>query len=226
MRRPVLVLVGCVLGAVLIVSMTPLVLGQIGFFRVRQIELVGLRYHSAEQVLAGLALAPDQNLFASKRAIERRAAEMPGIIDLKVERKLPGTLRIVLEERQPVAFMAVDSGLVVLDGDGNRMGYDPAESGLDLPFVGQPEPNLLRALALVGATDTDLYGQVDAARLRQDGTILLELGTKKIILGTEPSAGDIRSVVAVRRYLADSGQTFDQLDARFSSQVVVRRGGD
>jgi cell division protein FtsQ len=222
-RRLVLAAVGA--GVVLIVFGIPFTLRHIGFFRVRQVELIGVRYHSPDQVIAGMGLAPDQNLFASAGAIERRAADMPGVISLEVERNLPGTLRIVVEERQPVAFMATDSGLVVLDVDTSPMDYDPAQTGFDLPFVERPDSGLLRALALLRDADSSLYRQVDAAGLRPDGTIVLELGSKRIMLGAGPSAADIWAAVAVRRYLADSGQTFDQLDARFSRQVVVRRGG-
>ncbi|MEJ2239165.1 MAG: FtsQ-type POTRA domain-containing protein [Gemmatimonadales bacterium] len=226
MRRPLLLLGGGVLGMVLIIFGAVSFLRHVSFFRVRQIELVGVRYHSADQVLAGLALKPDQNLFASAKAIERRAAAMPGVLGLEIGRKLPGTLKIVVHERPPVAFMATDSGLLVLDHNANPMGYDPAQVGLDLPFVERPDSGLLQALALVRDADSVLYGQVESAGVRPDGTILLELGSKKIMLGAEPSATDVRTIMAVRRYLADSGQTFDQLDARFSRQVVVRRGGD
>jgi len=226
MRRRVLLLVVGVLGTLILVLGVRTVLRHVSFFRVRQIELVGVRYHSADQVLAGLGLEPDQNVFSPAGAIERRAADIPGVVALEVRRKLPGTLKIVVRERRPMAFVASDSGLLVLDINASPMGYDPAKTGLDLPFVDRPDPQLLRALMLVRDADAALYDQVEAARLRPDGTILLELGSKKIMLGAEPSAADVRTILAVRHYLAESGQTFDQLDARFSGQVVVRRGGD
>jgi cell division septal protein FtsQ len=226
MRRWLLLLAAGVLGTVTLVLAARTLLRHVSFFRVRQIELVGVRYHSPDQVLAGLGLEPDQNLFTPASAIERRAAGIPGVIDLEVRRKLPGTLEIAVHEQQPVAFLATDSGLLVLDIDANPMGYDPAKTGLDLPFVEQPDSGLLRALALVQAADSALYDRVEAARLGPGGAILLELGSKKIMLGAEPSATDVRTILAVRQSLADSGQTFDQLDARFNGQVVVRRGGD
>ena len=88
MRRRTLWLLVAV-GLVLAVLATPLLLRYVSFFRVRQIELVGLHYHSPDWLLEALEIAPDQNLFAGKRRIERRALELPSVMGIKVERKLP-----------------------------------------------------------------------------------------------------------------------------------------
>ena len=214
------------LGLVLLVLATPLMLRYVSFFRVRQIELVGLQYHSPDWLLEALEIAPDQNLFAGKRRIERRALELPSVMGIKVERKLPGTLMIVVAELQPVAFLTTATGLAVLDMNANHMGYDPAIAGFDLPFVEQPDSVLLLALASVRSVDPTLFELVDAASRRSDGTIVLELGQKQILLSGIPTASQVETLRAVRSHIAATGRSYNQLDARFDYQIVARGNGD
>jgi cell division septal protein FtsQ len=201
----------------------PLLLRHVGFFQVRQVEVAGVRYHSPQQIVDALGLAPGHNLFATTRESEWRLRDLPGVIDVKIERELPGTLKIEVEEVQPIAFLATPSGLAVLDADANHMGYDPAAEGFDLPFVEQPDSVLLHALAQVRLGDPALFDQVDAASIRSDGTVVLELGRKRIMLHGVPDAIQIESLSAVRNHMAETGRKYQLLDARFRDQVVVRR---
>jgi cell division septal protein FtsQ len=222
-RRTLWLLVA--VGLVLAVLATPLMLRYVSFFRVRQIELVGLHYHSPDWLLEALEIAPDQNLFMGKGRIERRALELPSVMGIKVERKLPGTLMIVVAELQPVAFLTTATGLAVLDAYANHMGYDPAVAGFDLPFVEQPDSVLLLALASVRSVDPTLFELVDAASRRSDGTIILELGQKQILLSGIPTASQVETLRAVRSHIAATGHSYNQLDARFDYQIVARGNG-
>ncbi|UCG85986.1 MAG: FtsQ-type POTRA domain-containing protein [Gemmatimonadota bacterium] len=210
-------------GAVALLLASPLLLRHVAFFRVRQVELVGVRYHSPQQIIDALGLARDQSLFASVRKGEGSLSDLPGVIDVKIERKVPGTLKIEVLELQPIAFLATPSGLTVLDADANQMGYDPAAGGFDLPFVEQRDSVLLHALAQVQLVDPGLFDQVDAASLRSDGTVVLELGQKRIMLHGVPDAIQIETLGAVRNHMAETGRDYQQLDARFEAQIVVRR---
>jgi cell division septal protein FtsQ len=207
---------------VLLFLVGPLLMSHLTFFRVRQVELVGVRYHSPQQILEALGLAPDHNLFASTRQLERNLTDLPGVAAVRVERELPGTLKIVVVELQPVAFLATPSGLAVLSAEGREMGYDPAAAGFDLPFVEQRDSVLLGALAQVQLEDQALFDEVDAASIRADRTVVLEVGTREIMLRGVPAPGRIQTLGAVRRHIAETGRDYGQLDARFAAQIVVR----
>lgn len=190
----------------------------------RQVELVGLRYLAPEQVLATLRLAPDRHLFDPVGEIERRAEAIPGVERVSVTRRLPGTLRLTFVERVPVAFAPGPAGLVPLDADARPMPYDPALTGFDLPVLDRPDSVLVQALAQVRVADSVLFQRVDAARRGRGGMVVLELGTRQILLQPMPTIDEIRAVETVRRHLVRSGRAFDVLDARFDGWVVVRRG--
>ncbi len=205
------------------VALGPLALRHLSFFRVRRVELVGTRYLAPEQLVARLGLAPDQNLFDDTGDIARRVERVGGVVSARVERRLPGTLRITVVERVPLAFAPGPDGLVPLDSAGHALPYDPAATGLALPLVPRADSLILGALARVRAADSALYHDVDAAQRGEAGAVLLELGQRRVMLRGRPTIGEVQAVAAVRRHLAASGRRYAELDARFEGWVVARR---
>ncbi len=224
MKRRLVLFCLLVLVVIATAGFAPRALRRVEFFRMRQVELVGLRYLAPEQVLTALDLGPAHHLFDPTDAIERRAEAIPGVVDVKVQRRLPGTLRLVVAEEVPVAFAPGPAGLVPLDAECRPLPYDPAVSGFDLPLVPRVDTVVVRALALVRTADSTLFQEVDAARRGAGGTVVLELGEHRVLLRAAPTRNEIHAVGTVREQLMRSGRPFEALDARFAGWVVVRRG--
>jgi cell division septal protein FtsQ len=201
----------------------PRVARHIEFFRVRQIELVGVRYLTPDSVLGALRLRPDQNLFDATAPIERRAAELAGVVSARVERRMPGTLRVIVVEQVPIAFAPGRTQLEVLDGEGRRLPYDPSATGLDLPVIPRADTALVRTLSVVRASDSTLFQGIDGVRPGAAGTVVLDLGARRVLLRGVPSTDEVRAIGAVRRHLAATGRPYDELDARYAGWLVVRR---
>lgn len=216
---------GAVLAVAVGLALLPMGLRLTGFFRVRQVELVGVRYQRPEVLLAGLALGEERDLLHSMGDIRERALDIPGVVDARIERRLPGTLRIVIEERTPIAFVPGESGLIALDSEAHPLAYDAAITGFDLPVVERADSVAVRALAAVRAVDSLLYDEVSSARRMGEETVVLELRHENLIFRGVPSPLDIKAVAAVRRHLQATGRRFDRLDARFSGEVFVRLNG-
>lgn len=202
----------------------PRALREVAFFRVRQVELVGLRYLAPETVLDAMAVPRERNLFDDNGPLEARAGAIPGVVSARVERRLPATLRIVILERVPVAFAPGEAGLIALDAEARPLPYDATTGALDLPVVPRPDEVLVRTLAVVRAADSALFHELDAARLGRGQTVILELGHDQVLVNAIPTTSEIRAVEAVRRHLAETGRPYDQLDGRFAGWIVVRRG--
>lgn len=214
-------------GGVVVVLLTasaasPYVLRGVDFFRVRQIEMVGLHYVRPAALLDALRLDAEGNLFDDAGTLERRAMTVPGVEAARIERRLPGTLRLVIAEREPVALAPGPEGMVALDGRGSPLPYDPSGARFDLPVVPGVDRVLLASLAMIRTADAELYGRIDAARRGGDGSIVLELGDERILLAGAATPGDVRSLQLVRRRLRHAPARL--VDARFSGWIVVRRG--
>lgn len=223
MRRVVLLglAVALIVGAI---AVTPRLLRHVSFFRVRRVELVGLHYLAPDRVLDALDLGAQRNLFDPLGGVQNRGLAIPGVIGLRIARRLPGTLRVTVEEQIPIAFAPGPNGLVSLDASARPLPYDAAVTGFDLPLVPRPDSVLTRALAAVQAVDSTLYEAIDGAHRAADGSIALDLDRRVILLPPAPTPDGVRAVAMVRWHLMQSGQPYAALDARYSGWVVVRRG--
>lgn len=214
------------LGAVTMVtvSLAPLGLRHFAFFDVRQVELVGVRFLPPGEILDGLAISPDQNVFDDFADAERRLSARPGIVRARISRGLPGTLRVTVSERVPVALAPGPAGMVALDAEARPLPYDPALSGLDLPIVERPDSALTGTLAVLNAVDPELYQEIDVARSRDGRDVVLYLGERRLLFRGIPSVEHVDAVGSVRRHLTEVGRSYGELDARFEGWVVVRGG--
>ena len=217
------IIAGVAVAIVGVLAALPFSLRHVGFFRVRQVELVGVRYLAPDSVLAALALREDENVFDDLGAIARRVTRLGGVVSVDVERKLPGTLRVSIVEQVPVAFAPGAERLVALDGEGKTLPYDPAATGLDLPIINRADTVLARALSVVRLADSALFQDVDGARRNARGGVTMDFGSRHVLFAGIPQPEEVRAVGAVRRHLATTGRRYEELDARFDGWVVVQR---
>src|SRR2546428_11889488 len=69
---------------------TPLVLRHVAFFRVRQIELLGVRNLAPDAVIAALRLPDEASVFSDTRMLADRVRGLAGVADARVVRRVPG----------------------------------------------------------------------------------------------------------------------------------------
>jgi len=218
---------------VMVLWMTaPLGLRRLRFFRVRQVEIVGIRYLDADQVLAALRLSPAASVFDETGPLAERLRGLDGIADASVIRRPPGSLKVIVREIEPVALMMNERGaLAPVDADGRPLPFDV--TSLDLPIVrsggGAADSGVFGLLSRVQAVDPALFQTIDAVRRTETsrGDVLLELGggAHRVLLNRDAGPEVIAAVVSVARDLAAKARPYAELDARFAGQVVVRRRG-
>ncbi len=208
---------------------TPLVLRRLAFFHVRQLELVGVRNLDPDAVIAALRLAPTASVFDGTRAFTERVKGLAGVADARVERRLPGALRVIVREVEPTAFAPgpEGGGLVAVDAEAHVLPFDPARSAgaLDLPIAAAADREVVGLLALIQSVDPALFHEITAARGAARGEVVLELGSRRVRLRRDAGPEVIRAVVLVAQDLAAKARPYVELDARYAGQVVVRRRG-
>ncbi len=198
-------------------------LRQTDFFQVRRVELEGLRHLSPHRVITALGLGPRPNLFDPLGSVERRLESIPGVVSARIERVLPGTLRIAILERPAIAFVPGPDGLVPVDSAGEALPYDPVGAGLDLPVLAELDGMVLSVLALARRADSAFYYEVQAAGRGSQGSVWLELPGKRVLVPQAPGIELLRAVAIVNRQLVASGRPHRELDARYAGWVIARR---
>jgi cell division septal protein FtsQ len=201
-------------------------LQRLAFFRVRQVELVGVRNLTPDAVIAALRLGPGASVFSDTRLLADRVRGLAGVADARVMRRLPAMLTVEVREVEPAALAPGprgSRGLVVVDAAGRPLPFDPARSGLDLPIVARADSGVVGVLALVQSVDPALFQTITGARTVGRNGVSLEIGSRRVVVGRDAGPEVIRAVTLVAQDLAAKGQPYAELDARFAGQVVVRR---
>ncbi|HEX4575347.1 MAG TPA: FtsQ-type POTRA domain-containing protein [Gemmatimonadales bacterium] len=203
----------------------PHVLRHVAFFRVRQIELVGVRHLAPDAVIAALRLPERASVFTDTRLLADRVQSLAGVAEARVVRHLPSALAIVLREVEPAALVRGPrgTGLVVVDAAGHVLPFDPARAGVDLPIAASADVGIVGVLALIQAVDPALFQTITGARGFARRDVLLEIGARRVLVGRDVGPEVIRAVALVAQDLAAKGRSYAELDARFAGQVVVRR---
>jgi hypothetical protein len=203
----------------------PLALRHLALFRVRQVELVGVRRLQPDAVIQALGLEPAVSVFGDTRVLADRVRSLAGVAEAHVVRHLPATLTVVVREVEPAALAPGLHGrrLVAVDAAGRPLPFDPARSGLDLPIVARGDSGVVGVLALIQSVEPTLFQAITGARGLPRGDVLLEIGSRQVVVGRDAGPEVIRAVTLVAQDLEARGRPYRELDARFAGQVVVRR---
>ena len=195
-------------------------LKQLAFFEVRRIELVGGRYITAGEIARVLQVPPGASVFDATGVFRERAAQVPGVLEARVTRRIPGTLRVTIREAEPVALTEQGDRLVLLDAQGHALPFDPARAAADLPLA-QRDSAVAALLARVRETDAELFARIQRG-VRASRDIALELEQGRLLLRSEAGSDDIRDLALVAGLLERQGRSWRELDARFPPRVIVR----
>ncbi len=198
-------------------------LRKLPFFSIQRVELVGAHYLTPAAMARALAVPRGASIFDGTKALAGRAAQVAGVLEVRVSRRLPGTIRVTVREAEPVALSERNGRLVLLDQAGRELPFDPTRPAEDLPLA-EADSAVAGLLARMRETEPDLFARVErAARVKRD--VALDLATGRLWFRAGASSEEIRHLVLVADYLARKGRTWRELDARFASRIVVRGAG-
>jgi cell division protein FtsQ len=167
-------------------------------FSVQRIDVDGLRRKTREAILESSHLTPGKNIFAvDTAAAESAILTDPWIREVKVERRLPATIRVELSEREAGALAMLGEQMLVVTRAGEPFKkYEPSDPA-DLPVitgvsVDEPgrEPSLERRRIAVALEVLRHYDRISLARihpaqelhLTPGGEVVLTVGKAGIAL--------------------------------------------
>lgn len=196
-------------------------LQRLAFFHVRAVQVEGTRYLDPALVVQRLEVDTLHSVWEELAPIERRLRELAMVRSVRVERRLPGTLVVHVEERVPVAFVPTGSGLDVRDVAGNVLPIDPLRTPLDVPVVMTPDSAVLRLLGELRVVEPELFRRVSDVR-RTGDELRFRLYSTLVRARSDVSARRLADIKPVEADLARRDQRAAELDLRFRDQVIAR----
>lgn len=216
----------------------PLLLSQLGYFHVRQVEIDGDEYVQPSRIISRMKVDTTMSIWMNLSPIERRVASDPQVQSVAIERKLPGTLVVRLVENAPVALVeggsqgkGVGAAMQVVDARGRALPIDPSRTNIDLPVVESADPPVLKLLADVRTREPRLYAQISSvhrggskgsatAASRDELDVALPSVMVRAMIGV--SAERLADVLPVEADLARRHARVAELDLRYRDQVIAR----
>ena len=200
----------------------PALMRRMVFFRVRKVEIRGAVYLTPSEVLAKLRVDSTANVWDDPAPFVARLLTHPQIRGASVERKLPSTLVVRVEENLPVALVPNAKGFAVIDGHAMPLPIDPAMTKLDLPIVASRDTAIARLLAELRAGYPSLFDRVSEVRRQGRNELLVRLPAVRVRALADVTADRLAEVRPVEDDLARRHLAVAELDLRYRDQVIAR----
>ena len=196
---------------------------ELDFFRVRRVEIIGARYLAPGEIVSRLRVDTLASVWDDPAPLERRVAGHPQVRNVTIERKLPGTLVVRVDENLPVALVPSGAqGFRAYDAEGRVLPLDPSRVAVDLPIVARRDTTIFRLLAEVRAGRPTLFARISEVRRTGRAELLLQLDTLPVRAMADVSVDRLDDIVPVETDLAKRRARVAELDLRFRDQVIAR----
>jgi cell division protein FtsQ len=199
-----------------------LIASQLSFFRVRRVEIVGVRYLAPSDILARLRVDTTRSVWDDPTPLERRVAAHPQVSNVSISRKLPGTLVVNVVENMPIAMVSTERGFLVFDERGRQLPLDPSRVPVDLPIAARRDTALFRLLGRVRVERPGVFARLDDVARVGDREVLLHFRTLPVRAMLDVTPERLAEIFPVEADLAKRQARVAELDLRFRDQVIAR----
>ena len=192
---------------------------------VDRVQVVGQSRLSVADVQRAVAVGGDTPLArVDTGAVERRVGALAPVAAVEVSRSWPGTLRVEVTERTPVAAVVAGAAVTLVDAEGVLFDTERALPAgvvrLEVASPGPDDPSTRAALQVQSSLPAPLRTQVATVRAGSPSTVELVLRDGKQVVWGSP--GDTAAKAAAALALLRTDSTVVDVSA---PGVVVRRGG-
>ena len=215
--------------------------------QIRNITVHGTERMSPGEVLAVLSGLRGQSMVSTDlESWRQKLLASPWVADAAIRRVFPGTVSVVVSEREPLGIGRIGDALYLIDQRGAIIDeFGPAYADFDLPVIdglaAAPSPSGVLVddgrAALAGRLLSDLrqrpdllkrISQIDVSDVR-DAAVILKDDSALVRVGEERFVDRVQAYVDLASRLRAEVPDIDYVDMRFDERVYVRplgSGGD
>ena len=153
---------------------------------VRAVEVVGARGLDQDVLRTVAAVEPGKPMLRlDTDAIAARVSTLPRVCTVEVRRSWPGTVELVVNERDPVAVMNRPDGVHLIDA--TSMDYavvkkaPPGLPVIELPKVEPGDPTTTAVVSVLGAIPAQLRAAVVSVTAESPGSVRLTLADGRVV---------------------------------------------
>jgi len=192
--------------------------------KLRHIQVRGRSHISQEALLTALDLRLDTPIFSiDLKELHARVSRIGWVKDVIIERRLPATIYVVLDERMPIALLQTDTEHQLIDETGAIIdGADPREfTHLKVVAGANAAANAAPILAALG-TEPDLFSEVWAVSYRSERRwdVHLKNGMEIRLPESDPISAWSRLAV-IDREKSITNRDLAVIDLRMPKQLIV-----
>lgn len=199
-------------------------------FRVDEVSVQGRNRTPPEDLLAALQIQRGDPIFGiDLTATRQRLEEISWVRSATLERRLPGEVRLLITERDPIATWQNQGHYYLVDRDGLVVG-DQIEDFPNLPLiVGEGAPDHAGALLELLKSEPDIQARVKAAQWVSDRRWNLTLdrtsGGIDVRLPEENPGAALHDLAKLDREQSLLERKVTLIDMRLPDRLVLRTNG-
>ena len=199
-------------------------LGAEAGLKLRHIQVRGRSHISKDTLLAALNLQLDTPIFnINLRDLHNRVSQIGWVKNVIIERRLPGTIHIVLDERAPVALLQNDTNHQLIDSTGAIIeGADPRDFTHLKVVVGENAATNAAHILAALKTEPELFSEVWAISFRSERRwdVYLKNGMEIRLPESNPISAWSRLAI-INRKKAIMNRDLAVIDLRIPKQLIV-----
>ncbi len=214
-------------------------LSRLPYFQIAQVAVRGNTQVGTAQIVASLGLRPGTSILEPDLAeLRRRLLANPWIREVRVTRRLPPSLEVVVSERTPEVVLAAERTYLAA-GDGVILVEAAASARRDLPRValgggrhapgdripGEVVPRALALWRILAEFAAPRGERLQEIRPERDGTFTVQTQRGVLLRVREEDAErQLGRLAAALRHAGASLHAYEVVDLRFGDRVVLRGG--
>lgn len=204
-----------------------IVLSQLAYFRIREVEVTGTHFLDPAKVAARMRVDTLRSIWSETETFRYRIESHPQVTSATIERKLPSKLVVHIQENLPIALIPTATGFMTFDSTGRELPIDVRFAAPDLPIVASADTAILSLLGRIRTYNPFVFERISEVNRTSptELVILLAAGERKSS-SAPPDSSALDSTVtesSVLRVRVPLGVTVTRLTDIFPVEADLKR---